>query len=67
MRIIPRKTRVKMEFFRGVTLADILVGLVLAASVLGLFLANFDFHIWVALGWLSIYVAWCVQGQELTA
>ena len=52
MRIIPRKTRVKMEFFRGVTLADILVGLVLAASVLGLFLANFDFHIWVALGWL---------------
>lgn len=57
MRIIPRKTRVKMEFFRGVTLTDILVGLVLAASVLGLFLANFDFHIWVALGWLSICIA----------
>ncbi len=57
MRIIPRKTRVKMEFFRGVTLIDILVGIALAASVVALFFANFEFHIWVALAWTSICIA----------
>ena len=57
MRIIPRKTRVKMEFFRGVTLTDIIVGFILVASVIALFLTNFQFHVWVAMGWLAICIS----------
>ena len=57
VRVIPRKTKVKSEFIRGVTGLDLLLGLVFIAIAIVLFLANFEFHIWIALAWLIIAVS----------
>ncbi|MEG1499999.1 MAG: hypothetical protein RR400_02925, partial [Clostridia bacterium] len=57
MHIIPRKTRVKMEFFKNVNLVDIILGFIFIASIIALFVANFDYHIWVALAWASLCIS----------
>lgn len=57
MRIIPRRIKVKTEFFRNVTLGDIIAGLIGIGVALALFLSNFEFHIWVGLAWLSFAIA----------
>ena len=57
VRIIPRKTKVKFEFFRGVTGLDILLGFIFAAIAAILFAANFSFHIWIGVAWLIIAVS----------
>jgi len=57
VRVIPRKTKVKSEFIRGVTGLDLLLGLVFIAIAIVLFLANFDFHIWIAVAWLIIAIS----------
>lgn len=56
-RIIPRKTRIKMEFFKGVTLSDVLVGMLAIAVALALFTANFQYSVWVGIAWSSIMVS----------
>ena len=51
VRIVPRRTKVKLEFIRGVTGLDLLIGVILAA-IFGLLIAsNFPGHIWIALVW----------------
>ncbi len=57
VRIIPRKTKVRFEFFRGVTGLDVLLGFVFAAIAAVLFAANFEFHIWIGVAWLIIAVS----------
>ncbi len=57
VRVIPRKTKVKSEFIRGVTGLDLLLGLVFIAIAIVLFLANFEFHIWIAIAWLIIAIS----------
>lgn len=57
VRVIPRKTKVKSEFIRGVTGVDILLGFIFAAVAIILFMANFDFHIWVGIAWCIIAVS----------
>ena len=57
VRIIPRKTKVKFEFFRGVTGLDIMLGFIFAAIAAILFAANFEFHIWIGVAWLIIAVS----------
>lgn len=57
VRIIPRKTKVKSEFIRGVTGLDLLLGLIFAVIAIILFLANFSLHIWFAIAWLIIAVS----------
>ncbi len=54
LRYIPRKTKVKMEFFKGVTLTDIIVGAIGLAGGVGLALANFDYHWYLAIGWVCL-------------
>lgn len=56
MRFIPRRTKVKMEFFRGVTLADIIIGLIGGAVLLLILTSNFDFNYIFALSWFSIVI-----------
>jgi len=56
MRFIPRKTRVKMEFFKGVTLVDVIIGLIAGAGLVLLLTANFDYNYIFALSWLSLMV-----------
>ncbi len=43
MRIIPRKTKVKVEFYRNISLTDVLIGLVGIGLELLLFTTNFGF------------------------
>ena len=57
IRIIPRKTKVKSEFIKGITGLDLVLGLIFGAIAIILFLANFPFHIWFAIAWLIIAVS----------
>lgn len=57
VRIIPRKTKVKSEFARGVTGLDILLGFVFVAIAIVMFLANFYLHIWIAIAWCIVAVS----------
>ena len=54
VRIIPRKTKVKAEFVRGVTGIDVVLALVFIAVAIILFMANFEFHIWIAIVWIIL-------------
>ena len=57
MRIIPRKIKVKTEFFKNITLADIIVAFVGIGVAVGFFLANFEYHIWAGIIWLVFAIA----------
>ncbi len=57
VRIIPRRTKVKSEFVKGVTGLDLVLGLIFAAIAIILFLANFELHIWIAIAWCIIAVS----------
>ena len=57
VRIIPRKTKVKFELFRGVTGIDIGLGAIFIAIAAILFAANFEFHIWIGVAWVIIAVS----------
>ncbi len=56
MRLIPRKIKVKTEFFKNVTLSDIICAFIGIGVAIALFTANFPYHIWVGIGWLLIAV-----------
>ena len=53
-RYIPKKTKVKMEFAKGITLTDILMGFLVGGVFAGLIFANFPYHIYVAIAWISV-------------
>ena len=52
--VIPRKTKVKAEFVRGVTGLDLVLGLSFIAVAILLFLANFEYNIFIAIAWCII-------------
>ncbi len=54
MRYIPRKTKVKMEFFKGVTLADVIVAAIALAVAAIFIISNLPYKWYIALGWLCI-------------
>ena len=56
MRIIPKKTKVKLEFFKGIELLDVIVGLVGAVFTMAVFLSDLPFHIWISLLILVIFI-----------
>lgn len=59
-RIIPRKTKVKLEFIRGITGIDLILGVIGAAIAVVLFASNFHGHFWIAgvytIFFLSIFI-----------
>lgn len=57
VRLIPRKTKVRFEFFRGVTGLDILLGAIFLAIAIVLFTANFPYHIWFGFAWTIVAVS----------
>ncbi len=57
VRIIPRRTKVKSEFIRGVSGLDLILGLIFIAVAIILFLANFSMNIWVAIAWCIVAVS----------
>lgn len=59
MRVIPRKTKVKMEFIKGITLGDIILALIGTAVAIALFTSNFanNIGVWFGFAWVTIIVA----------
>lgn len=55
MRIIPRKTKVATEFFKGVSIADILVGFFGVLVVFFVFISSLPFRLWIDLGLLFLF------------
>ncbi len=51
VRIIPRRTKVKLEFVKGFTGIDLVIALVVAAVLIVLAASNFPGHIWIAMVW----------------
>lgn len=51
VRIVPRKTKVKLEFVRGFTGIDLVLALIVCAVLVVLAASNFPGHIWVAMAW----------------
>lgn len=45
MRIIPKKTKVQMEFFKGIGVPDVAVGLIGASFAIAIFLSDLPLHI----------------------
>ena len=59
MKIIPRKTKVRTEFMRGITLMDIIVGVIGIVVALALFFSNFagNLGLWFGIAWVTVVVA----------
>ena len=57
MRIIPKKTKVAMEFFKGVELMDVAVGLIGAVIATAVFMSNLPFKLWIIIGVVIIFAA----------
>ena len=54
MRYIPRKTKVKMEFFKGITLSDIIVMAIGFVGGLLFAISNLPYHWYLALAWVCL-------------
>ena len=63
-RYIPKKTKVKMEFAKGITLSDILMFFLVGGGFAGLMFANFSYHIYIGIAWLAIGVAMFFKIEE---
>lgn len=48
MRIIPKKTKVSMEFFKGVEIPDVVVGIIGVAIVLSVIFSNLPYRMFIA-------------------
>ena len=55
MRIIPKKTRVATELFKGVTIPDVLVGFFGALIMFFLFLSSLPHKLWIEIGIFFIF------------
>lgn len=64
IRIIPRKTKVKMEFLKNFTLPDLIYALIAIGGGIGLFLANFQYNIYIGIAWISFACAFFVQIED---
>ncbi len=56
-RIIPRKTKVKLEFIRGVTGLDLILAVLGAAIAIVLFASNFPAHFWIAAVYTIFFIS----------
>ena len=64
MRIIPKKTKVQMEFFKGIGVLDVAVGLVGAGLAVAIFLSDLPFHIPVSIVVLILVVALVIPLED---
>ena len=56
MRIIPKKTKVETELFKGVSIIDVLVGLFGAFVCVALITSNIPYRWWIAIGIFVVFV-----------
>lgn len=57
MRIIPKETKVRIEFFKGVELMDVLVGAVGVSLAASVFVSNLPYKLWIIMGVVVIFAA----------
>ena len=59
MHIIPRKTKVKMEIIKNVTLSDVIFAVIGVAGALAFFLSNFagGLNYWIGIAWCAIIIS----------
>ncbi len=57
VRIVPRKTKVKLEFVKGFTGIDLVIALVVCAVLIVLAASNFPGHIWIAMAWAILGIS----------
>lgn len=63
-RIIPKRTKIKLEFLKNFTLSDLIFVLIVAAGAIGLFTANFTYNIYIGIAWVSFAIALFIQVDE---
>ena len=63
MRLIPRNTKVKLQFYKGITLTDIILALVCLALVAITLASNFYFKYLIALGVVCVFIPWAKSGS----
>lgn len=56
MRIIPKKTKVTTELFKGISIIDVIVGMFGAMICIALFTSNLPYGVWIALGVLAVFI-----------
>lgn len=56
MRIIPKRTKVETELFKGVSIVDIIVGLFGALVCVAVVTSNLPYRWWIAIGVLILFV-----------
>lgn len=57
MRIIPKKTKVAMEFFKGVEIPDVIIGIIGISMVISVIFSNLPFRLWIGAGIAVIFGA----------
>lgn len=57
VRIVPRRTKVKLEFVKGFTGIDLLIAVVAVGILIVLAASNFPGHIWIAMVWAIFALA----------
>lgn len=57
IRIIPRRTKVKLEFIRGFTAFDLVLAVIAVVVLIVLAASNFPGHIWVAMVWAILGIS----------
>ena len=67
MRIIPRKTKVKMELIKNVYLSDVIFGVIGLAVAIALFASNFadGLNIPIGLAWTTIIVCMFITSDGI--
>ena len=56
MRYIPKKSKVKMEFFKGITIADIIVAAIGLAGTAFLMFSNLPYGVYFGIAFLTLCV-----------
>ena len=65
MRMIPKNTKVRMQFYKGVTLPDILIGLAVLAIVTLIATSNLPYKLFIALGAVCLSIPIFIKvGEE---
>ena len=62
--MIPRKTKVKIEFLKNFTLSDLIYCLIMVGGAIAIFTSNFDYHIYVGVAWVALGVAFFIQVED---
>ncbi len=57
VRIVPRRTKVKLEFVKGITGVDLVIAVIAAAILIVLAASNFPGHVWVAMAWAILGIS----------